>query len=139
MKLAFGLLKKIIPELNVEVITVSRILSVLFIRNISIHELVMPDDGVYVTNAGKEYVFLRYSLQGLLKQEVLLHESCHALIHSPAPFLLWRQQLQADVFALIGMMPLTDLKRLNRAKHQLDSESYELLLKRNQVNQVWQL
>ena len=139
MNITYYLLKKILPELNRCVITVERILNVFFQRNIEYYELPIEGEGAFVTKDGRNYVFLRSALAQLLKHETILHEGCHALIHYPAPFLMNRHQLQADAFSLIGMMPLTELKHLNRLKHQLEPESFELLKRRNDVNRRWKL
>lgn len=139
MNLTLLQLKKILPEINRKVITPARILQVLKEQSIEFFEIQMNDDGAYVTDAGREFVFLRRSLQHFLFHETLAHETVHALSHHPASFLFWRHQLEAEVFSLVFMMPLADLPRLNKIKHQLDDESYELLKKRNKANEVWHL
>lgn len=139
MNITYLLLKKVLPELNRCVITVERILQVFCQRNIEYYEIPLEGDGAFVTKDGNNYVFLRSALTQLLKHETILHEGCHALIHYPAPFLLRRHQLQADIFSLIGIMPLADLKHINRLKHQLEPESFELLKRRNEVNRRWKL
>ena len=139
MKLAFSTLKKIIPELNERIITPKRILEIFRQRGIDFFELNIEDDGAFVTSDGRSFVFLKSILQQLVYHETLLHEGGHALIHYPADFLERKHQLEAEVFSLVGMMPLKDLPRLNRIKHQLDAESYELLKRRNKANSIWGL
>ena len=50
-----------------------------------------------------------------------------------------KQNLQSEVLSLVMMMPLADLPRLNRIKHQLDDESFELLMRRNRAAEIWHL
>lgn len=139
MKLTFLQLKKIIPELNRQVVSAARILQVFKDRDVEYHELPLQGKGCYVTASGRDYVFLRDSLTSLLFHETLTYEATHALCHYPAPFLLWRHNIEAEVLSLVMMMPLADLPRLNRIKHQLDDESFELLKRRNKANEVWKL
>lgn len=141
MLLTFSLLKKIIPELNKKVITVERIIELLYQRRIEYHEIPLykEDDGAFITQDGQDYVFIRYALHQILKHETVLHEGCHAFMHVKAPFLQWRQQLEADVFSLVGMIPATELPHLNRIKHQLEPESYEMLMRRNRVKEMWKI
>lgn len=139
MHLIFSILKKTLPELNREIITPARMIYVFYHRLIEFHELDMPDAGAFVTCDGKNYVFLKMALQQLIYHETILHEGCHALVHHPAPFLMWRHQIEAEVFSLVGMMPITNLRRLNKIRHQLEPESYELLMRRNKVNERWRL
>ena len=139
MTLTYLQLKKILPELNEEIITPDRIFEVFQEKKIDFHELPLEGDGCYVTEEGKDYVFLRSAMRQLLFYKTLLYESVHALVHYPAPFLLWRHNLEAEVLSLIGMMPLSDLPRLNRIKNQLDEENYDLLMRRNKANEIWSL
>lgn len=139
MKLTFLQLKKIIPELNKKVITAARIFQVFRERQIEYNEIKMQGAGAYVTEDGKDYVFLRDSLQAYLYHETLAYEGTHALCHYPASFLAFRHNLEAEVLSLVMMMPLSDLSRLNKIKHQLDDESYELLKRRNKAYEVWNL
>lgn len=139
MKLTLLQLKKMLPEINRRVITPARILQIFRQQNIEFCEIPMEGLGGCVSDTGREYVFLRNSLPHLLYHETLSYEGVHALSHHPAPFLRWRHDLEAEVLSLVFMMPLTDLPRLNRIKHQLDEESYELLERRNKANAVWRL
>lgn len=139
MKLTVLQLKKILPEINRRVITPSRILQIFKHRGIEFRELPMEGLGGCVTDAGREYVFLRTSLAHLLYHETLAYESVHVFSHYPASFLRRRHDLESEVLSLVFMMPLADLPRLNRIKHQLDEESYELLKRRNQAHKVWNL
>lgn len=139
MTLTYLQLKKILPELNEEIITPDRIFEIFQEKEIDFHELPLEGDGCFVTEEGKDYVFLRSAMRHLLFYKTLLYESVHALVHHPAPFLLWRHNLEAEVLSLIGMMPLSDLPRLNRIKNQLDDENYDLLMRRNKANEIWSL
>ena len=139
MNLTFSQLKKIFPELNRKKITPSQVLQVFAERNIELYEVRMEGRGACVTDSGREYIFLKESLTSLLYHETLCYEGVHALCHHPASFLRWRHNLQSEVFSLVMMMPKTDLPRLNRIKHQLDDESYELLQRRNKANEMWKI
>jgi len=139
MLLAYSQLKKILPQLNESVITPEIIYKVFERRKISFYELPIEERGYYVTENGRDYVFLRHSLQQLLFHETLLYEGVHAICHFPVQYLLRRHTLEAEAFSLIGMMPLESLPRLNRIRHQLDAENYDLLLRRNKVAELWNL
>lgn len=141
MNLTFTLLKKYFPELNRKIISRERITQVLIKKNIGIFEIPMNGRGAYVRSLpdGAEFVFLKYNLQSLIYHETLAYEGVHALCHIKADFLEARQNLQSEVFSLVMMMPKTDLPRLNRIKHQLDDETYELLKRRNTAAERWQL
>lgn len=139
MNLTYLQLQKIFPEINIRKITPVRILEMFDKKNISYFELPMEGRGGCLTDGGREYVFIKRSLQNLLYHETLAYESVHALCHAPAPFLRWRHNLQSEIFSLVFMMPLADLPYLNRIKHQLDEESFELLLRRNKANEIWKL
>lgn len=140
MNLAFLSLKRILPELNERVISPARIFEVFTERGIEFYELPFRHtNGCYITESGKEYVILKRALSQLLFHETLALEGAHALIHAPAPFLLRKQQLEAETLALVCVMPVTELPRLNRIKHQFDAESYELLMRRNKAHRIWQI
>lgn len=139
MNLTFLALKRDLPELNVLEIYPPRILSVFEKKRIFFREVTMDDAGCYIYQNGKDYVFLRSAMAQLLYHETLCYESVHALAHHPAPFLLWRHNLEAAAMSLIGMMPITKLKELNRRKHELDDEHYRLLMDRNLVKERWKL
>ena len=140
MNLVFDKLKKIFPELNKQVITVSRILEAFEAHNVTVAQLPLDNNGYYVSNAGKEFVFVKYALNHYLLHETLSHEASHVFGSSPeCAFLLRRFEIEAETLSLIMMMPLSDLPRLNRIKHQLDAESFDLLKRRNKINEIWQL
>jgi hypothetical protein len=143
MNLAYSRLKEILPKLNEEVITPETIFAAFKTLDIEYHELSLKENGYYVpaseSETGKDYVFLKRGLTQFLWHETLAHESIHSFIHIPVLFLLRKHELEAEVLALICMMPITDLKRLNKIKGQLDDESYELLQRRNKANKEWRL
>ena len=139
MNLTYRQLKKILPELNEEVITPERIFEVFREKEIEFYELPLDGDGCYASDDGREFVFLRSAMRGLLFHKTLIYEGVHAFCHYPAKFLLWRHNIESEVLSLLAMMPLADLPRLNRIKHQLDDETFELLEKRNKANDLWKL
>lgn len=141
MNLTFQLLKRYFPELNRRVISRERIIKVLSKIGVPVFDIPMLGRGAYVRDIsdGSEYVFIKYNLQTLIRHETLAYESVHALCHVKADFLEDKQNLQSEVLSLVMMMPKTDLPRLNRIKHQLDDESYELLMRRNRAAEVWKI
>lgn len=140
MILTYLQLQKIFPEINRARILPSRIVSALVKRNIEFHTVPHLEElGTCVTLAGQEYVFLTDAISGLLYHETLAYEAIHAFSHVPAPFLRWRHNLESHVMSLVFMMPLAELRRLNKIKGHLDAESYELLKKRNEANERWKL
>lgn len=132
-------LKQFLPELNIKIITPEKILNVLRLHNIEYAEIAMRGRGCYVNKDGKDYVFLKSAMTQFLHHETLSYEAAHALTHFPADFLFWRHNLEAEVLSLICMIPKTHLKRLNRIKHQLDADTYDLLMKRNLSQERWKL
>lgn len=141
MNLTYLALKKYFPELNLKAIKRERVVEVLASNNIPVFELPMTGRGAFVRDVcdGMEFVFIKYNLLSLIQHETLAYESVHALCHVKADFLKSRQELQCEVFSLVMMIPKKDLPRLNLIKHQLDDESYEILLRRNRINEVWNL
>lgn len=142
MNLTFQLLKNHFPELNEKVIERERIVEVLGRKGIPVFDVPMAGKGAYVRDLrdGAEYVFIKNNLESLLYHETLCYEGTHALCHVPAAkFLERRQNLQAEVFSLVMMMPLKDLPRLNRLKHEFDADVYERLKRRNQVKEMWRI
>lgn len=142
MHFTFELLKtKYFPELNVKVIGEDRIIEVFNKIGVLYYEVQMKGKGAYVREIEDktEYVFINRSLKTLLKHATLAYESVHALSHVPAAFLESKQNLEAEVLSLIMMIPRTDLERLNRIKHHLDDESYDYLMRRNKVAEMWKL
>lgn len=139
MNLTFRLLKEIFPELNKKVINRDRIYQVFKQRRIEYYDLPMEGRGGYVTDNGRDYVFLRNSLRGLLHHETLAYEGVHAFFHYPAEFLRRKHDLEAETLSLVMLIPKTDLPRLNKIKHQLDEESFELIERRNKANSIWRL
>lgn len=141
MIVAFQLLKKIFPELNKKVIGKERIIEVFSRRNIQYLEVPMEGLGAYfhISSDKTDYVFIKYNIQGLLYHETLAYEGVHAFCHIPAPFLLSKNNLEAEVLSLVMLMPETDLPRLNRIKHQLEPDSYEMVIKRNQIKAMWKI
>lgn len=139
MNLTFQSLKRYFPELNKKIITRERIIKVLSKINIPVFDIQMHGRGAYVIDRidGAEFVFIKYNLQSLVRFETTAYESVHALCHTKADFLESRQNLQSEIFSLVMMMPQTDLPRLNRIKHQLDAESFELLMRRNKAAEIW--
>lgn len=143
MNVVFRLLKtKYFPELNEEPVGVDRIIEVLDRIGTNFFRLPMEGKGAYVvdTEDKSEYVFISDAIRNLLDHETVAYEGVHAFAHIPsAKFLERKNNLEAEVISLIMMMPVTDLPRLNKIKHQLDEESYEYLERRNKAYDLWEL
>lgn len=139
MFLTYRRLKYFLPELNEQVITPERIFEVFESLKVECAEIPLSRNGYYAVSDGANYVFLKRAMTALLLHETLAHECVHLLVHYPAAFLLSKHELEAEAFALVAMIPRTDLPRLNRIKHQLDDESYELLKRRNKVSEIWKI
>lgn len=139
MNLIFLALKRSIPELNEQVVPPSRILEVLAEKGIPMMEIPMKELGSYVRKDKQDFVFIKAALAQLVHHETLAYEASHAITHVPADFLARRHNLEAEAMSLICMIPATDLPRLNRIKHQLDPESYELLKRRIEIKKIWNL
>ncbi len=141
MNLAVASIKRYLPELNKKVVSTGRILEVFGYHAIEFYIAKMEGRGCCVTDTDTErqFVFLNYTVRGVLFHETLGYEATHILIHEPAPFMKWRHEIEAEFIALMMMMPLTDLPRLNRIKHQLDDESYEYFMRRLKGRELWRM
>lgn len=141
MKLTFVSLQRYFPELNKEVISPRRVMEVFGEHAIEFYILGMDGRGSSATDTdtGQQYVFLSDTLRGVFYNETLAYETVHAFCHYPAKFMKWRHDLEAEFLALVMMMPATDLPRLNRVKHHLEAESYDLLVKRNRGKEIWKI
>lgn len=139
MNLAFRALKKFLPELNERIICPEDLFDLYERLDIEFYEIPLQGNGYYIREGGSDYIFLKYFLRQLLRHETILHETVHALIHYPFEYLTRKQNLEAEVFALIGMMPISELPKKIRIKDSLDPEEYELLERRLKVVEIWGL
>lgn len=61
--------------------------------------------GYFVTDSSGDYIFIDSRITGFNRFEAMFHELTHALLDVPCPFLHFRQQIQAETFALIFLIP----------------------------------
>lgn len=65
--------------------------------------------GYYVTDISGDYIFIDKRIGGMHRTEVLFHELVHLCLHYPCRFLHHKQQFEAELFALILLIPKKDL------------------------------
>lgn len=90
--------------------------------------------GYYVTDESGDVIFIDSRLSGKTRLEVLYHELTHALIHYPASFLERRNQLQAEIFSLIFLIPRKELfEYMNTPFEEIDSRLVPFLIRRQRI------
>ena len=97
-------------------------------------------NGYFVADECGDYIFIDSRIRGLTRLDVLFHELTHAILHHPCAFLDFRQQKQAQIFALIFMIPKRKL--FECMKLSFDEIDYRLLpyLKRRlRVFEIWEI
>lgn len=139
MLLTYKRLKELIPFLNERVVTPEDLYAVFDRLGIHYFERKMRKNGYYVRADGEDYVFIKRGLETILAHETLAHEGGHALTQIPEKDLESRNQLQAEAFALICLMPVGTFRNLSRTADALEGEEYELLKRRNEVWNRWRI
>lgn len=61
--------------------------------------------GYYLTDASGDAIFIDSRVSGHQRREVQFHEITHLLLDFPCDFLDFRQQLRAEIFAIVFMIP----------------------------------
>lgn len=94
--------------------------------------------GYYVTDISGDLIFIDAKIHGLNKLETQFHELIHALLHYPCDFLARKQQLQAEVFALVLMIPKRDLFKYTTMNfEEIDYKLIPYLKRRKYIYEVF--
>jgi hypothetical protein len=105
MHLSYNILKTKIPTLNRKAHRETDFYRISKHHKIEVHNLELDCLGCYVADADGDYIFIDSRISGLLRLEVELHELSHACGEYPCDFLHFRQELHAETFALILLIP----------------------------------
>jgi Zn-dependent peptidase ImmA (M78 family) len=130
MRLAFEKLKTLIPALNIRPLTEADFWFAAERYDIQVFEIPLKNNGYYVYEDERDYIFLKATLKGILWLETANHELMHALLHHPNEGIHDRQQAEADALALICMMPIGDLEDLSHSADSMDHDHYHLYQQR---------
>lgn len=130
MDLSYRLLKRIIPALNLRSHRETEFLRIARQLCIDVHELELDCFGCYVADPDGDLIFIDPRLRLYLRLETQLHELTHAILDYPCDFLKFRQQLHAEVFALVLMIPLRMLFEYEKMPFDLIDERLIPYLKR---------
>lgn len=133
MMLSYLKIKEIIPAFNERALTPEDFFLLAETNNIDVCEMKLKRRGYYVWDDGDDYVFIKMSLRGLKWLETAFHELFHALTSIPVDYLHHKQQIEANAFALIALIPLPSLKSYAFLEENPTSNAQWLFKERKRV------
>ena len=111
--LSYLKIKEIIPAFNERPLTDADFFFLTDTNRIEVNEIKIKKRGYHVWEDGEDFIFIRKTLRGLKWLETAFHELFHAVLQIPTRY--WRhykQQIEANAFALIALIPAPMLRGL---------------------------
>jgi Zn-dependent peptidase ImmA (M78 family) len=108
--LSYERVKQIIPAFNERALTSEDFFLLGETSEIDIAEIKLKKRGYHVWDDGDDYIFIKKTLRGLKWLETAFHELFHAVLQAPLKGMHAKQQLVANAFALIALIPLPMLE-----------------------------
>jgi Zn-dependent peptidase ImmA (M78 family) len=105
MMLSYIRIKEIIPAFNERPLTPEDFFYLTAENDIFVSEIKLKKRGYHVWEEGEDFIFIKHSLRGLKWLETAFHELFHAVLQIPTKYLHCRQQIEANAFALIALIP----------------------------------
>ena len=104
--LSYLKIKEIIPAFNERPLTDADFFFLTDTNRIEVNEIKIKKRGYHIWKDGAVFIFIRKTLRGLKWLETAFHELFHAVLQIPTRYLHCKQQIEANVFALIALIPL---------------------------------
>jgi Zn-dependent peptidase ImmA (M78 family) len=113
-------------------------------EKIIVRSMPLVVDGYYQRKNGRHFILINRNLTGVAWLFAALHEFCHYLFHEPCGgdnYVLYRngrphqdsRERQADAFALIALIPATELKQARLAHAYPDEWAEKVLAEREKI------
>lgn len=121
MELSHARIREVFPQFNKTALTESDFWRACKREKVVVREMPLAIDGYYQMRRGRHFILLNSRLSGIRWLHTALHEFFHYLLHVPGEYdgrTLYRGiesnavEKAADAFALIGILPFTELERL---------------------------
>jgi Zn-dependent peptidase ImmA (M78 family) len=134
-------IKAILPRWNETPFGEDEFYEIVARENISVCEIDLPLKGAYLRVNGKPIICLNATLRGIERLVIMYHELAHHFLHAPRPQSLLfssnlssKEEHEAQIFALIAVIPLRELKALMTSPdyedfqyaHHIIKERYEI-------------
>jgi Zn-dependent peptidase ImmA (M78 family) len=122
-----------IPAFNERALTAEDFFVLGETSQIDIAELKLKKRGYHVWYEGDDYIFIKKGLRGLKWLETAFHELFHAVLQVPMKSMHAKQQLVANAFALIALIPLPMLNDYSFLEENPTTHAYWLFKERQRV------
>lgn len=133
MMLCYERIKKIIPAFNERPLTEDDFYFLTEVNNIDVCEMKLKKRGYHVWDGEDDYIFIKKTLRGLKWMETAFHELFHAMLQIPLKYMHRRQQLEANAFALIALIPLPMLQSYSFLEENPTRHAYWLFKERQKI------
>lgn len=103
-------------------------------------ELKLKQNGYYLTNKKSNYIFINKKLRDAAKLEAKLHELVHLIIDHPCEFLASKQELHAQIFSLVFLIPKADIIEYSQLKlSEIDYRLHPFLKARWRIYETYKI
>ncbi len=133
MMLSYNKVKEIIPAFNERPLTPEDFFILTEMNDIDVCEMKLKKRGYHVWEDGDDYIFIKKTLCGLKWLETAFHELFHAVLQIPTGYMHFKQQMEANAFALIALIPLPMLDGYSFLEENPTTHAYWLFKERRRV------
>ena len=107
-------------------------------QKFQVYDLELECLGCYVADKDGDYIFIDPRIRPPLRYEVEFHELTHALLDFPCDFLYFRQQLNAEIFSLIFLIPKKQLLELLQMPFdEIDYRLQPFIIRRKKIYEIF--
>lgn len=133
VKLSYNKIKEIIPAFNERSLEAEDFFFLTETNSIDVCEMKLKKRGYHVWEDGEDYIFIKKTLRGLKWLETAFHEMFHAVLQVPTNYIHHKQQLEANAFALIALIPLPMLDGYSFLEENPTAHAHWLFKERKRV------
>ena len=146
MNLILEKLKQKLPQLNIRIYGEPDFYRLCRKEKVKVHELPLSENihGYYSNYRGKAYIILNSRLELMKRLIVSYHELGHHYLHQPVLSTVFfdsqnltnRQEIEAQSFALMALIPVTLLKQFEETPALLEDYPSELVAQRLKLYEI---
>ena len=138
MHFAYSRLKILIPGFNRRSFRREDIKELVFSRGAYLIEDRFKKPGYYATDGTDDFIFIDNRLRGFNYYDALFHEVTHFLLHYPCFFLHSKHQYEAELLAVLFMIPRRKLFEYFYTPFELiDSRLVPFLIRRQRFYELY--
>lgn len=140
MHLSYEILKTKIKSLNTKPHDEPDFYRISKKQKIGVYNLDLDCLGCYVADKDGDYIFIDSRIRAPQRFEVQYHELTHAILDFPCDFLDFRQQLHAEIFALVFLIPKKMLfEFMQIGFDEIDYRLHSFVIRRKKIFDIFGL